>query len=218
MIVKIDNDFIQNLRQDYKSKSLSESDIDQNPIQQFKIWFEEALQAKLNEPNAMTLATADKNGKPSARIVLLKGLEENGFIFYTNYWSRKGANIAENPHAALVFFWGDLERQVRVEGEISKISGELSSAYFNSRPLGSKIGATISPQSKVIASREELELACKALEEKHKDGIIPRPENWGGYILKPNYIEFWQGRSSRLHDRLRFKLENNVWTLERLAP
>lgn len=214
----VNNSIIQNLRQDYKSKSLSETDIDPNPIKQFKTWLDEALDANLLEPNAMTLATVDELGNPSARIVLLKGLEEDGFIFYTNYSSRKGSNIAENPNAALVFYWGDLERQVRVEGVISKVSAELSTEYFNSRPIGSRIGAVVSPQSKVIKSRDELDIAWKKLEEKHSDGNIERPENWGGYILKPNYIEFWQGRSSRLHDRLSFRLENNLWKMERLAP
>jgi pyridoxamine 5'-phosphate oxidase len=209
---------LQNLRQEYRSAELLEQDIDQDPLQQFKKWFEQALEAKLYEPNVMTLATASPSGLPSARIVLLKGFDHEGFTFYTNYDSHKGRELSENPHAALVFFWAELERQVRIEGLVSKIDPQVSNAYFHSRPKGSQIGAMVSPQSQVIKSRIELENHISILKDQYADQVVPRPEHWGGYIVKPTYMEFWQGRPSRLHDRIRYKLVEGNWIIDRLAP
>ncbi len=207
------------IRDDYKMASLLESEVANNPIQQFEKWMAEVLKAEAIEPNAMTISTVGAGGKPSARIVLLKGLE-NGFVFYTNYESQKGRELAENPFASLTFFWADLQRQVRVEGKVQKISEEASIKYFHSRPKGSQIGAAVSPQSNVIPNREFLEKRKEELEEKYKsESEIPKPENWGGYVLIPDRVEFWQGRSSRLHDRLVFEQEDNGnWKIERLAP
>lgn len=216
--MEITKESLQNLRQEYRSAELSEQDIDQNPIHQFNLWFKQALDSKLYEPNVMTLATATPNGIPSARIVLLKGFDENGFTFYTNYESHKGRELAENPHAALVFFWAELERQVRVEGVVAKVDPEVSTAYFHSRPKGSQIGAMVSPQSKVIASRQELEQHINTLTDQYMDELVPRPAHWGGYVVKPTVIEFWQGRPSRLHDRIRYKLMDGNWIIDRLAP
>ena len=209
---------LQNLRQEYRSAELSEQDIDQNPLEQFKKWFEQALEAKLYEPNVMTLATASKNGIPSARIVLLKGFDHEGFTFYTNYESHKGHELSDNPHAALVFFWAELERQVRIEGTVTKVSPEISTAYFHSRPKGSQIGAMVSPQSQVINSRKELENHISILKNQYEKEEVPRPAHWGGYLVKPTKIEFWQGRPSRLHDRIRYKLVDGNWIIDRLAP
>jgi len=209
---------LQNLRQDYRSAELSAADVDRDPIEQFAKWFKDAMNAKLYEPNVMTLATADRSGRPSARIVLLKGFDQNGFTFYTNYNSAKGKEMEENPQACLVFFWAELERQVRIEGRVSKVSAEVSDQYFHSRPAGSQIGASASPQSAVIESRELLEEKVKELTQKYKDIEIPRPEHWGGYIVEPSHIEFWQGRPSRLHDRISYELIDGNWTISRLAP
>lgn len=210
---------LQNLRQDYSSASLSEATIDINPIKQFDIWFNEAVAAKLPEPNAMTLATATHDGRPSARIVLLKGFNASGFVFYTNYLSRKGKEITKNPLGAITFFWGGLERQVRIEGTIEKISKEESEKYFHSRPKKSQLGAVVSPQSQEITDREILEEKMNKLEAEYGDKDIPKPSFWGGYILKPRMIEFWQGRSSRLHDRILYKkIDNSNWKKVRLAP
>jgi pyridoxamine 5'-phosphate oxidase len=209
---------LQNLRQDYRSAELSAADVDRDPIEQFAKWFKDAMNAKLYEPNVMTLATADRSGRPSARIVLLKGFDQNGFTFYTNYNSAKGKEMEENPQACLVFFWAELERQVRIEGRVSKVSAEVSDQYFHSRPAGSQIGASASPQSAVIESRELLEEKVKELTQKYKDIEIPRPEHWGGYIVEPSHIEFWQGRPSRLHDRISYELVDGNWTISRLAP
>ena len=216
--MELTKEYIQNLRQDYRSASLAESDVDQNPFIQFEKWFKEALDAQLFEPNVMTLATADLSGRPSARILLLKGFDENGFVFFTNYDSKKGKELAENPQAAMVFFWGDLERQVRIEGTITKVDEEESTAYFHSRPKGSQIGATASTQSSVIPNREVLEDRVTALTEEFSEKEVPRPANWGGYRLKPDLIEFWQGRSSRLHDRINYEAVNGSWIINRLAP
>jgi len=209
---------IQNLRQDYRSASLSENDVDNNPILQFKKWFQDAVNSQLYEPNVMTLATSDRFGKPTARIVLLKGIDEDGFVFYTNYESKKGHDIVENPQAALVFFWPELERQVRIEGMVSKVSEEASSEYFHSRPVGSQIGATASPQSEVISDRESLERKVEQLTTQYAGQEIPRPLHWGGYLVEPTHVEFWQGRPSRLHDRIIYDFVEGSWIINRLAP
>jgi len=209
---------LQNLRQDYRVSSLSESDVEVDPILQFKKWFSDAVSAQLYEPNVMTFATADSDGKPSARIVLLKGFNEHGFVFYTNYESKKSQDLIENPQAALVFFWAELERQVRVEGIVSKVDKEVSKAYFHSRPIGSQIGAIASPQSAVITDRSILENKVSALTEQYEGKEIPLPDNWGGYLVEPKHIEFWQGRSSRLHDRIIYDFVESAWKINRLAP
>lgn len=209
---------ISDIRTDYKLRSLNESDVSADPVAQFTNWWDEAVNSKIEEVNAMTLATVNNEGRPSARIVLLKGFDEKGFVFFTNYQSKKGKELEDNPHAALVFFWKELERQVRIEGGIEKVSEEDSDAYYQSRPAGSRIGAWASPQSEVIKGREMLEDNFKALEKKFESGSIPRPGHWGGYILRPSMIEFWQGRSSRLHDRIQYCLKENGWVIERLAP
>lgn len=210
--------YINNLRYDFAKQQLDEKDVNADPILQFEKWFKEAIEAKVNEPNAMTLATATKEGKPSARVILLRNFNEEGFVFYTNYTSRKGLEIMENPNAALLFFWPELERQVRIEGVLKKQTLEESDSYFNTRPRGSKLGAWTSAQSKVIASRKLLDEEYEKLSKKYPDEDVPRPSYWGGYILKPTHIEFWQGRPSRLHDRILFTLEKNNWKIERLAP
>ena len=209
---------LQNLRQDYRVASLSENDVAANPFLQFKKWFSDAIEAQLYEPNVMTFATADSDGKPSARIVLLKGFDENGFVFYTNYESRKANDLVENPQAAAVFFWAELERQVRIEGIVSKIDKETSEAYFHSRPIGSQIGAIASPQSSVITNRTILEEKVSMLTAEYEGKVIPKPDNWGGYLIEPKRIEFWQGRSSRLHDRITYDFIEGFWKISRLAP
>jgi pyridoxamine 5'-phosphate oxidase len=216
--MELTKESLQNLRQEYRSSELLQQDVDQNPMQQFKKWFTDALNAQLYEPNVMTLATADSYGKPSARIVLLKGFDEHGFNFYTNYDSKKGKELKVNPQAALVFFWAELERQVRIEGMVSKLDPQVSTDYFHSRPKGSQIGAMVSPQSKVIPSREALEQQVIELKQQYAESEIPRPEHWGGYLVEPQHIEFWQGRPSRLHDRISYDLVDGVWIINRLAP
>ncbi|RKD13763.1 pyridoxamine 5'-phosphate oxidase [Pelobium manganitolerans] len=217
--MSIEKSTIQNLRQDYRSASLDESEVAENPYQQFEKWFQEALNAQVAEPNAMTLATTTANCVPSARIVLLKEFTDEGFVFYTNYNSKKGREIAESPFAALVFFWPDLERQIRIEGVVETVSEEESDAYFKSRPRGSQLGALTSPQSEMIPNRSYLEDKLAKLTEKYKEKDIQRPEHWGGYRVIPNRIEFWQGRSSRLHDRILYVQEKDQsWRFERLAP
>lgn len=208
---------IANIRKDYKLKSLSEEDVLPHPIEQFSKWWDEAVNCKVEEINAMTLATSTPDGCPSARIVLLKGFTQDGFIFFTNYESAKGKAIAQNPNAALVFFWKELERQIRIEGAVDRISEADSDAYFASRPAISRIGAWASPQSQPIAGRHVIEENAKKYEEQFKDNI-PRPAHWGGYIVKPASVEFWQGRSGRLHDRIRYTKENEKWKIQRLAP
>ena len=216
---EIDKKTLQNLRIEYSSSPINESAVDANPISFFCKWFDEAMAAEVREPNAMTLATATRDGIPSARIVLLKGADKNGFSFYSNYLSRKGKELAKNPSACLVFFWPELGRQVRIEGKILKLSKEESEAYFATRPFGSQLGAIVSPQSQVIANREVLDVAYTAYEQKFEGKKIPKPAHWGGYILNPIAIEFWQGRESRLHDRVKYALmEKGKWKIERLAP
>jgi len=211
---------IREIRKEYKQESLDEKNMHADPIQQFQFWLNEALKSELVEPNAMTLATASPDGLPSARIVLLKGFDEKGFVFFTNYNSYKGQQLAENPRACLVFFWKELERQVRITGVVRKVSGEESDEYFNIRPLGSRIGAIASPQSQVIPGREWLERKEKELlSEISSEEAVRRPDYWGGYRLLPAIIEFWQGRPNRLHDRIQYTLqEDGSWKIERLAP
>ncbi len=216
--MELTKEMIQNLRQDYRAAELTEKDVDRNPIKQFEKWFNAALEAQLYEPNVMTLATADKSGKPNARIVLLKGFDEQGFSFYTNYLSTKGKELKKNPQACLVFFWAELERQVRIEGKVEKLDKETSEAYFNSRPQGSQIGAIASPQSQIIPDRTIIEKKVEELTSTYRDKTIPKPAHWGGYIVKPTSIEFWQGRTSRLHDRIKYDLINGKWQMNRLAP
>ncbi|MBN3733720.1 pyridoxamine 5'-phosphate oxidase [Burkholderia sp. Tr-20390] len=208
------------LRINYSRASLDEADVAHDPFAQFDRWFKEALAAKLPEPNTMTLATVGADGRPSARIVLIKGVDERGFVFFTNYESRKGRDLAAHPQAALLFYWIELERQVRIEGRIEKTSAEESDRYFASRPLGSRIGAWASEQSAVIDSRATLEAQEKAVSERYGDNP-PRPPHWGGYRLVPDSIEFWQGRPSRLHDRLLYTRDAGTptgWSISRLSP
>ena len=216
--MQVTNEYLQNLRQDYKSATLDESDVDNNPITQFKSWFDHAVSAKIYEPNVMTLATADKAGKPDARIVLLKGVDEDGFRFYTNYLSQKGKELKRNPQACLVFFWPELERQVRIEGTVEKLDKEASEQYFYSRPKDSQIGAIASPQSQIIPNRAFLEEKVAEITLKNEGKTIAKPAHWGGYIVKPTRIEFWQGRSNRLHDRINYEWIKNEWVKSRLAP
>ena len=210
---------IADIRKDYMLQSLLEEDVAKDPFEQFGKWWNEAIESQIDEVNAMTLATATPGGHPSTRIVLLKGYTNEGFIFFTNYQSRKGTEIAQNPHVSLIFFWRELERQVIIEGAATKISEADSNAYFFSRPAGSRIGAWSSPQSTPIAGRYVIEENVKKYREQFPDdNSIPRPPHWGGYLVKPVKIEFWQGRSSRLHDRILFTLQGNEWVTSRLAP
>jgi pyridoxamine 5'-phosphate oxidase len=210
---------IADLRKEYSSRSLLETDIESSPIDQFKKWWTEAVNSQIDEVNAMTLATSSSDGMPSARIILLKGLNKNGFVFFTNYKSYKAMHLEENPKACLVFFWKELERQVRITGLVKKISEKESDEYFFSRPVGSQIGAWASDQSQVIESRQWLENRYLQLTEEFKQKELKRPPNWGGYVVTPVIIEFWQGRPSRLHDRIQYTLEEDgSWKIERLSP
>ncbi len=215
----MDNHFLQNLREEYMSELLDTEQVNSNPFHQFNFWFKEAINAGVAEPNAMTLATATPEAIPSARIVLLKGYDENGFVFFTNYESRKSEELLENPNAAAVFWWGELARQIRIEGSVKKVDTEISTGYFQSRPRGSQIGAWASPQSRIIKNREILEDRVRLLEKEY-EGIekLPKPEHWGSFVISPTVFEFWQGRSSRLHDRIRYQLTEDKWVIERLAP
>ncbi|MDQ2720402.1 MAG: pyridoxamine 5'-phosphate oxidase [Bacteroidota bacterium] len=210
---------IADIRKVYQLKSLLEKDVDANPIKQFENWWQQAIESRIEEPNAMTLSTSTTSGKPSARIVLLKEIKEDGFVFFTNYQSRKGNEIKENPFVALLFFWKEMERQIRIEGKIKKISDEESDKYFFKRPVESQIGAWSSPQSKVIENRELLQENVEKYNFQFREKPIPRPDFWGGYIVEPDRIEFWQGRPGRLHDRLLYTItRNGLWKTARLAP
>lgn len=209
---------VADLRVDYALKKFDESDLNPNPLAQFEVWLDEAIKAEVNEPNAMTLATVKADGKPSARVVLLKGISETGFIFYTNYESNKGQELVHNPNVCLVFCWLELQRQVRIEGVASKISSKDSDEYFFSRPYGSQIGAHASPQSQPVASREALELMYDEFAQLFQKKPMMRPEHWGGFSVDPQRIEFWQGRQNRLHDRFLFEKAGNTWNYRRLAP
>jgi len=205
------------LRQDYMRAGLGEKDLAPDPLTQFGQWFDEALESGIALPNALTLATATRSGRPSARAVLLKGFDASGLVFYTNYNSRKGRELAENPLAMLLFFWGELERQVRIEGRVERVSAAESDAYFASRPLGSRLSAIVSPQSEPVADRGVLEAKLAAAAKQHRNDP-PRPPYWGGYRVVPEWFEFWQGRQDRLHDRLCYRRETGGWKIERLAP
>jgi pyridoxamine 5'-phosphate oxidase len=207
------------LRRDYTTGGLAEADVDPDPIRQFAIWFEQARTATGHEPNAMTVATAGVDGVPAARMVLLKGFDERGFVFYTNYESAKGRELEQNPRVALLFYWPELERQVRISGDVERVSREESETYFHSRPRGSQIGAWASRQSAVIPNRDALVEAVASFEKVYADGEIPLPDFWGGYRVRPMWIEFWQGRPSRLHDRLRYaRGDDGGWQIVRLSP
>ncbi|MCE2731968.1 MAG: pyridoxamine 5'-phosphate oxidase [Cyclobacteriaceae bacterium] len=210
---------LQNLRKEYAKASLDEKSVLQNPVKQFEKWFAEAMQANLPEPNAMCLATVSADGRPSQRIVLLKEIDNGDFVFYTNYQSKKGLHLAQNPVCSVTFFWHELERQVRIEGIAEKVSEEKSIAYFQSRPVGSQIGAWVSPQSTPIASRSILEDRLTKIEERFA-GLqkLPKPQQWGGFAIRPLLIEFWQGRPNRLHDRIEYTRTDNDWKILRLAP
>lgn len=215
----MDNETLQRLRTEYSGRELDEKTILDDPIQQFEQWFKEAVDIGSPEPNAMALATSGIDFKPSARTVLLKGIANGNFIFFTNYNSRKGKELLWNPYACLLFYWNPLNRQVRIEGRVKKISGTDSDAYFHTRPTGSQLGATVSPQSEVIPDRKFIEEKMRTAEEQYVSKEIPRPMFWGGYQVIPHAIEFWQGRENRLHDRILFtRLENDKWKIERLAP
>ena len=212
------NKQVADLRKDYRLASLDEQEVAQDPFAQFERWWKDATTSELDEPNAMTLATSTPDGYPSARIVLLKTFSTDGFIFFTNYESRKAVEMAANPKVSLLFFWRELERQVRIDGIVSKTAADISDEYYNSRPLGSRISAIVSPQSRVVPHRTFLEEQVRILAEKYVLEEPKRPDYWGGYVVKPERVEFWQGRSNRLHDRILYRKEEESWKIERLAP
>ena len=209
---------VADLREEYRGAGLNESDLDANPVEQFRRWFDEALAANLHEPNAMTIATATPDGQPSARIVLLKGYDERGFVFYSNYDGRKGRELEENPRCALLFYWGELERQVRIEGRAGRVPDRESDVYFASRPRGSRLGAWASAQSREVEGRGVLEDRLRELEAEYEGREVPRPPFWGGYRVEPDLFEFWQGRENRLHDRLVYRRSEGSWKVARLQP
>ncbi|WP_313191715.1 pyridoxamine 5'-phosphate oxidase [Sphingobacterium sp.] len=217
--MSIEHKEIAAIREDYVKSSLSESDVQKNPIQQFQKWFDEAMSSQVTEPTAMVVSTVAENGYPSSRVVLLKDIKAEGLSFFTNYNSRKGQEIIQNPHVSALFFWPELQRQVRFEAEVEKLPKADSDEYFSIRPRGSQIGAIASPQSAIIPDRETLEKRVAEV-EKEMENIteVPRPEFWGGFLLKPVRVEFWQGRGSRLHDRIVYIMDNGDWTINRLAP
>jgi pyridoxamine 5'-phosphate oxidase len=212
------NKQVADLRKDYRLASLDEQDVSTDPLAQFEHWWKDATTSEVDEANAMTLATSTPDGYPSARIVLLKSFDADGFVFFTNYESRKGQEMAANPKVSLLFFWRELERQIRIDGVVSKVSAEMSDEYYNSRPPGSRLSAIVSPQSRVVPHRSFLEEQVKILAEKYVLSAPERPEYWGGYVVKPVKMEFWQGRSNRLHDRLLYTQEGSEWKIDRLAP
>lgn len=214
----LSSDDLARVRKEYSRHSLDELDVDLNPLAQFHLWFQEAMKAELPEPNAMVLATATLEGKPSARVVLLKGFDDRGLVFFTNYEGRKSVELAENPQAALLFFWVELERQVRIEGTVERISKHESEEYFRTRPLESRLSAWASRQSSVIPSRSFLEQKMSDLKSHFGNQEIPLPPFWGGFRLQPQAFEFWQGRENRLHDRVLYSLQEGVWRIERLSP
>lgn len=209
---------ISDLRKEYTLNGLDKVDVSLNPIEQFRIWFEAALGAGVPEPNAMHVSTVTADGRPDGRIVLIKDVSDAGFVFYTNYESRKGRDLTERPFAALTFFYPELERQIRIEGRVEKVSSDESDAYFNSRPRGSQIGAWVSQQSSVVESRDVLETRQREIEAQFDGQPVPRPPHWGGFRVVPDALEFWQGRPSRLHDRIRYRWEGGNWLIERLSP
>ena len=210
--------YLNEIRRDFSGKPLTENSVHKNPIEQYAIWFEEAVNAQLLDPYAMTISTVDYNGQPSTRVVYMRGVKDDGFIFYTNYNSSKGKDLSENHKVALNFFWGELERQVRVEGEVEKVSEADSDAYFTKGPRESQIGAWASSQSEEITGRKELQEQIDFYTNKFKDIEVPRPAHWGGYIVKPTKVEFWQGRPNRLHDRIVYTKNANEWKQSRLSP
>jgi len=210
--------YLNSIRRDFADKPFNEDSVDANPFKQFEVWFEEAVNSQILDPYAMSLSTVSSDGQPSTRIVYLRGISFEGFKFYTNYTSQKGNNLIANNKVALNFFWGELERQIRVEGEVEKLSKEESDAYFATRPRESQIGAWASAQSSIIRDRKELEDKVAHFTKRFQDITVPRPDNWGGYLVRPNKIEFWQGRPNRLHDRLVFSINEDKWEISRISP
>lgn len=210
--------FLNSKRREYAGQELNKSSVNKNPITQLALWMEDAVNAQVPDPSAMTLSTTDQQGKPSSRIVLLRGAIEDGLVFYTNYNSKKGSQLASNPNVAVNFFWVELHRQIRIEGVVEKVDAAISDAYFASRPRESQLAAHASEQSSVLRNRDELEAIFTSLKEKYAESPVPRPEDWGGYRIVPNYFEFWQGRPNRMHDRIAYTKIETSWKIDRLAP